>query len=330
MNTKEKFQQIFANNMSSNDAREFLIELYNAGETSQDVTDAVEVMRAHSIKLDLPFDLQDKVVDVVGTGGDKSGSFNISSTVSLLISSIGSYVAKHGNRSITSNSGSADMLEALGINLNLTPKQQVQMLQEARMCFMFAANHHTAMKHIMPIRKSIDHRTIFNIMGPLTNPSSATKYLMGVFSPDYIDIMAETLLSLDTQRAFVVSSNDGMDEISISTTTQFAYVANGKISRGIIDPETHGFNLSPKEEINGGNAIENAQITKAIFNNEIAGAKRDVVVLNSSYALFVDGLARDIQEGIEMADEALKSGKASAHLSKIIKVSNSLSEDETV
>jgi len=243
----------------------------------------------------------------------------------LLLSAIGSYVAKHGNRSITSNSGSADMLEALGVNLNLTPEQQSLMLQEVRMCFMFAINHHPAMKHIMPIRKSIDHRTIFNILGPLTNPSGASKYLMGVFSPDYIDIMAKTLLSIGTQRAFVVSSDDGMDEISISASTQFAYVADGQISRGMVDPRVHGFALAPKEEIEGGDALQNAKITQSIFDNQEKGAKRDIVLLNASYALFADGGCRDIQEGIEIAKEALESNLASAHLKEIIKVSNSFS-----
>ena len=325
MKTKEKLEKLFANELAHDDARSFLVELYQKGESAQDVTDAVEVMRSHSIKLDLPQDLRDKVIDVVGTGGDKSGSFNISSTVSLLLSAIGSYVAKHGNRSITSNSGSADMLEALGINLNLTPEQQSLMLQEVRMCFMFAINHHPAMKHIMPIRKSIDHRTIFNILGPLTNPSGASKYLMGVFSPEYIDIMAKTLLSIGTQRAFVVSSDDGMDEISISASTQFAYVADGQISRGMVDPRVHGFALAPKEEIEGGDALQNAKITQSIFDNQEKGAKRDIVLLNASYALFADGGCRDIQEGIEIAKEALESNLASAHLKQIIKVSNSFS-----
>ncbi len=325
MKTKEKLEKLFANELAHDDARAFLIELYERGESAQDVTDAVEVMRSHSIKLDLPSDLRDKVVDVVGTGGDKSGSFNISSTVSLLLSAIGSYVAKHGNRSITSNSGSADMLESLGINLNLTPEQQSLMLQEVRMCFMFAVNHHPAMKHIMPIRKSIDHRTIFNILGPLTNPSGASKYLMGVFSPDYIEIMAKTLLSIGTQRAFVVSSDDGMDEISISTTTQFSYVADGQISQGIIDPQEHGFTLAPKEAIEGGNASQNAQITQSIFDNQQKGAKLDIVLLNTAYALFADGSCRDIKEGIEMAKHAIESGLASTHLKEIVRVSNSYS-----
>jgi anthranilate phosphoribosyltransferase len=258
---------------------------------------------------------------VVGTGGDKSGSFNISTTVSLLLSSMGRVVAKHGNRSITSKSGAADLLEALGYNLALNVEQQVKMLEETGFAFIFAMNHHPAMKHIMPVRRSIPHRTVFNIMGPLTNPTGAHKYLMGVFSPDFIDTMAGVLQALDAERAFVVSSDDGMDEISISTTTQFAYVAEGKIDRGVIDPREHGLALAPKEAILGGEAETNAAITRAIFANEATDAQRDIVLLNAAYALFADGNVRDIQEALEMGREAIVSGQAARHLETIVETS---------
>ncbi|WP_457560112.1 anthranilate phosphoribosyltransferase, partial [Caminibacter sp.] len=168
---REMFERLFENKLSEEEARNFLIELYEKGESAEDIKNAAEVMREHSIKLPVSEELREKLIDIVGTGGDKSNSFNISSTTALLISSLGSYVAKHGNRSITSKSGSADMLEALGINLNLTPENQVKMLEEVGFTFIFAINHHPAMKHIMPIRKSLNHRTIFNILGPLTNPA---------------------------------------------------------------------------------------------------------------------------------------------------------------
>ncbi len=174
MSTEEQFRKLFDNNLSTNEARDFLISLYKKGESATDIALSASIMRQHSIKLPISKILQNNSIDIVGTGGDKSGSFNISSTVSLLLSSIGSVVvAKHGNRSITSNSGSADLLEELGINLNLSPENQVKMLEECRFCFIFAINHHPAMKHIMPIRKSIEHRTIFNLLGPLTNPAGA-------------------------------------------------------------------------------------------------------------------------------------------------------------
>ncbi|MEA3456143.1 MAG: anthranilate phosphoribosyltransferase, partial [Campylobacterota bacterium] len=206
MNTQEQFEKLFDNKMAESEARDFLISLYEKGESAEDIAAAAYVMREHSVKLPLSHELREKSIDIVGTGGDKSGSFNISSTVSLLLASMGSIVAKHGNRSITSNSGSADLLEALGINLNLSPENQVKMLEETGFCFIFAMNHHPAMKHIMPIRKSIDHRTIFNLLGPLTNPSGARKYLLGVFDPAYIQVMAKALLELGVKRAHVVSS----------------------------------------------------------------------------------------------------------------------------
>ena len=322
--SKEMFEKLFNNELSEDEARDFLVELYKKGESSSDIANAASVMREHSIKLPVSKELQEELIDIVGTGGDKSGSFNISTTVSLLLAAVGSKVAKHGNRSITSNSGSADVLEALGINLNLDPAKQVRMLEEVGFTFIFAINHHPAMKHIMPIRKSLTHRTIFNILGPLTNPAGAKKYLLGVFSPDFIEKIANALLELDVTRAYVVSSQDGMDEISISAPTEFAYVEAGKVSKGIINPENHGFKLAPKEAILGGDAKENAKITLDILNGKEQGAKRDVVLLNGAYALFTDGKARDIKEAIEILDYTIASKKAIEHLEKIIEVSNSL------
>lgn len=317
------FNKLFDNKLSSEEARSFLIELYKRGESAEEIATAATIMRQHSIQLPISVELRDQAIDIVGTGGDKSGSFNISTTVSLLLSSLGSVVAKHGNRSITSNSGSADLLEALDINLNLTPQQQVSMLREVGFCFIFAMNHHPAMKHIMPIRKSIEHRTIFNILGPLTNPAGARKYLLGVFSPEYIERMANALLELNVSRAYVVSSDDGMDEISLATTSHFAYVESGRVSQGIIDPEIYGFDLAPIEAILGGSATQNADITRAILSGQEQGAKRDIVVLNAMFALFADGKVRDLKEAKSIAESALDSGIALKHLEKIVAVSNS-------
>ncbi len=321
MNMRNEFERLFNNEMGENEARQFLIDLYKKGEISADIAAAASVMREHSVKLPISEALREKAIDVVGTGGDKSGSFNISTTVSLLLASMGCVVAKHGNRSITSKSGSADVLEALGINLNLPVEAQVKMLEETGFAFIFAMNHHPAMKHIMPIRKSIDHRTIFNILGPLTNPAGAQKYLLGVFDPSFIRRMAEALVELGAKRAYVVSAQDGMDEISLSANSNFAYVETGRISEGEIDPETYGFKKAPKEAILGGDAQHNAQITRDIFSGKEQGAKRDIVLLNAAFALFVDGKVRDIEEGVAMAKEAIDSGKAAAHLEKIAEVS---------
>ena len=315
------FSDLFDNKLSAKEAKELLVDLYQKGESPEEIAGAAKAMREHSIKLDIPVYLEDRIIDIVGTGGDKSGSFNISSTVSIILSSLGSYVAKHGNRAITSNSGSADMLEALGINLNLSPKAQVAMLEEVGFTFMFAINHHPAMKYIMPIRKSLPHRTIFNILGPLTNPAGAKKYLLGVFSKDYIHPLKDSLKLLDTKSAIVVSSKDGMDEVSICDIT-YATMLNG--SDFEIDPQSFGFKLAPKEAIKGGNAKENAKITLDILKNIQKGPKKDIVLLNTSVALVVDGKARDMQEGIEMAKEAIESNKAHTHLLKIIDISNEL------
>ncbi len=322
MNIKQQFEKLFDNEMSTEEARTFLIELYEKGESGSDIAAAASVMREHSIKIPLPDDLREKAIDIVGTGGDKSGSFNISTTVSLLLASLGRVVAKHGNRSITSNSGSTDVLEALGINLDLSIDNKIKMLEETGFCFFPATDHHPAMKHIMPIRKSIDHRTIFNLLGPLTNPAGAQKYMLGVFDPAYIKCMAEALLELDTKRAYVVSSHDGMDELALSGNSSFAYVEAGRISEGEINPKALGFTLAPKEAILGGDAKVNAQITRDIFSGKEQGAKRDIIVLNAAFALFVDGNVRDIQEAIAMAKEGLDSGKAAKHLEFISKVSN--------
>lgn len=321
---KKEFERLFANEMSEEEARKFLVDLYEKGESPEEIAAAAEVMRAHSVKLPVSEELRQKLIDVVGTGGDKSGSFNISTTVALLLAASGSYVAKHGNRSITSKSGSADVLDALGMRLDLSPEQQVKMLEETGFTFIFAIHHHPAMKHIMPIRRSLDHRTIFNILGPLTNPAGARKYLLGVFSPDYVRPVAEALLDLDVKRAYVLSSEDGMDEISISAPTRFAYVEAGKVSEGVIEPEVHGFERAPKEAILGGEAEENAAILRSVLSGEERGPKRDIVLLNGAYALFTDGRARDIQEAIEILSETIDSGKAAEHLEETIRISNAL------
>ncbi|MFC2057640.1 anthranilate phosphoribosyltransferase [Campylobacterota bacterium] len=325
MGSREEFEKLFNNEMSREEARTFLVDLYEKGESGSDIAAAASVMREHSIKLSLSDELKEKAIDIVGTGGDKSGSFNISTTVSLLLASLGRVVAKHGNRSVTSNSGSTDVLEALGINLDLTIDNKIKMLEETGFCFFPATDHHPAMKHIMPIRKSIEHRTIFNILGPLTNPAGTEKYLLGVFDPSYIKRIADALLELGAKRACVVSSHDGMDEISLACNSSFAYVESNRILEGEINPETFGFKLAPKEAILGGDANFNAQITRDIFSGEESGAKRDIVLLNAAFALFVDGNVRDIQEAIEIAKSGLESGKASEHLKLMAKVSQELS-----
>jgi anthranilate phosphoribosyltransferase len=324
MSNRAQFEKLFNNELSEAEARQFLVDLYEKGESAEDIADAASVMRAHSIKVPLSDELREKVIDIVGTGGDQSGSFNISTTVSLLLASMGRVVAKHGNRSITSNSGSTDVLEALGLKLEMSAENKIKMLEETGFCFFPATDHHPAMKYIMPIRKSIPHRTIFNILGPLTNPAGAQKYLLGVFDPSYIRRIAEALVQLDAKRAYVVSSQDGMDEIGLSSNTNFAYVESGRISEGEINPESYGFKKAPKEAILGGDALHNAQITRDIFAGIEKGAKRDIVVLNAAFALLADGNVRDIQEAIEQINSTLDAGIAKEHLVRMAKISEQL------
>lgn len=320
--TKLKFDDIFENRLPEDDVREYLIKLYEKGETAEDIASAASAMREHLIPLNIPYTLKEKLIDNCGTGGDKSNSFNISTTVAIVIASCGSMVAKHGNRSITSNSGSADMLEHLGVNLSINNDDQVKMLEETGFCFMFAQNHHPAMKYIMPIRKSIPHRTIFNILGPLSNPAMVHKQIIGVFDKSFVPKIAQALALLGAKRAMVVSSNDNMDEISISDITHAAFVDHGSVREFTIDPREYGFDLYPKSEIVGGTPDENALITKGILDGSIQGAKRDIVILNAAAALLVDGKVHSTEEGIVMAKEAIENGLALKKLEEIIKVSN--------
>ena len=319
------FEKLFANEMSETEAKELLVSLYEEGESAFEIAAAAHVMREHAIKLPVSEVLQEKLIDNCGTGGDKSNSFNVSTTVSLLLASAGCYVAKHGNRSITSKSGSADMLEVLGINLNLGVSEQVTMLEDVGFTFMFAQNHHPAMKYIMPIRKSLSHRTIFNILGPLTNPAGVKKQLIGVFSDAYIHRISSALEILGTKNSLVVSSRDGMDEISICDVTYATLLKEGRSEDIVIEPESYGLKLASKEAIIGGDAKDNAIITQGIIKGDITDAKRDIVLINTAAALMVDGKARDMQDGLEIARDVLDSGKAWAHLEKTIKVSTQLS-----
>jgi anthranilate phosphoribosyltransferase len=322
--TQEVFEKLFTNQLSEEEGRQLLVELYERGESAEEIAAAAHVMQQHAVMLPIPKELQTKIIDNCGTGGDKSGSFNVSTTVSFVLAGAGSFVAKHGNRSITSKSGSADVLETLGVNLSLSPDQLVTLLEESGFAFMFAINHHPAMKHIMPIRKSLDHRTIFNILGPLTSPAGVKKQLIGVFDASYIEKVAYALEQNQATSAMVVSSRDGMDEIAISSVTDYAELQNGKIYTGEINPERFGFSLAPFEAIKGGDANENAEILRGVLDGSIRGAKRDIVLLNAGAALVVDGKARDMQDGIDMAKEAILSGKAISALNRVIEVSNKL------
>ncbi len=322
---KEKFTSLFNHEMNDEQMRDFLISMKPDKSTSvESIAAAAEVMRSHAFPLPISEELSNKSLDVVGTGGDKIGSFNISSTVSILASAAGCSVAKHGSRSVTSKSGSADMLEELGIRLDITPAQSAKLLEEVGFCFMFAQNHHPAMKFIMPVRKSIPDKTIFNILGPLTNPANVKKSLLGVFDKSFVPKMAEALKINGSTSALVVSSDEGMDEISLSSITHAAYLKDGIVREFEIDPEEYGIKKAPLEAIVGGDGKENAQILHNIFDSKATEAQRDIVILNAAAALMVDGMASDIQQGLEIARETITKGKAKQKLQQIIEISNKL------
>lgn len=322
---KKAFTSLFLHEMNDEEMREFLLSLTLDANTSvETIAAAAAVMRSFAIPLPISEVLRTKVIDIVGTGGDKIGSFNISSTVAILCASCGSMVAKHGSRSVTSKSGSADMFEALGVRLDLDIDKSARLLEESGFTFMFAANHHPAMRFIMPVRKTISEKTIFNILGPLTNPAGARKSLLGVFHKSFVPKMAEALKINGATSTLVVSSEEGMDEISISALSYASQLKDGVVHEFVIDPQEYGIKRVPIQAIVGGDGRENAQILHNIFTSNATDAQRDIVMINAAAALMVDGLARDIQDGLEMASHAIKSGNAKAKLQKIIEISNKL------
>lgn len=323
--TRGDFEALFEHRLSDAQMREFLLSLPLNKETSSSmIATAADVMKEHAVRLEVSPQLQNKLIDVVGTGGDKSGSFNVSSTVSILLSACGAYVAKHGNRSITSKSGSADVLEYMGVKLDLSLDKTAVLLEETGFAFLFAQYHHPAMKFIMPIRRSIPEKTVFNILGPLTNPVGLSKILLGVFDEVFVSKMAEAARAGGMKSAIVVSSREKMDEISISDITYAARLQDDKIDYFEIDPQVYGIKKAPFEAILGGEAPQNAQIMLDVFNNRSTDAQRDIVLINAAYALIADGMARDVQEGLEIAREGLLSGKAHDKLKQIIAVSSKL------
>jgi len=322
---KKEFTSLFEQEMGAEQMREFLMSITLDEHTSVNViAAAAEVMRSYAIALPISNATRERSMDIVGTGGDKIGSFNISSTVALLVASCGVSVAKHGSRSVTSKSGSADMFEALGVRLDLSIEQSAKLLEETGFTFMFAQNHHPAMRFIMPVRKSIPDKTIFNILGPLTNPASVKKSMLGVFDKAFVPKMLEALKINGATSAMVVSSKEGMDEIGISDITYASRLQDGIIHEFEIDPESCGVKKMPINAIVGGDAKENANILRNIFDNSATDAQRDIVLINTAASLLVDGIARDMQDGFDIAREALANARAKKKLKQIIEISNKL------
>jgi len=326
MNYKEalkEFEKLFENRMSDKEAKEFLENLHQRGENFEEIAAASEVMRKYSLKLEIENELKEKLIDVVGTGGDRLDTFNISTAVSLLLPACGCYVAKHGNRSITSKSGSADLLEALGVNISMDNDKKIELLKKTGFTFLFAKEHHPIMKNIMSVRKEISHPTIFNIIGPLTNPAGVKKYLLGVNRKELIIKIIKALEILGARRAMVVNAANGMDEISITCASEVAFLNNGQIREWSLYPDDYGFNWYALDELQGGSAEENAKTLINIFDCNEYGAKRDAVILNAAAALYVDEKVNSIEDGVEMAREAIDSKKAKKKLEEIIETSRS-------
>lgn len=290
-----------------------LTSLSIKGENIEEIAGAAASMRDHAAE----FDSQVDAIDIVGTGGDHSDSFNISTTTGLVLASLGIPVVKHGNRAASSKSGAADMLQALGFNINLTQEESEAMLADKNFCFLFAQKYHQAMRFVAPVRKTLGIRTIFNVLGPLANPAHAKKQVLGVYDEALLMPLAKTLIQLGVTNGKVIFGTDGLDEASISAPTKVVNIVDGVISEDEITPEQFGLNRYAKEEIVGGTPEDNAQITRDIIDGK-QGAKRDVVLLNAGLAINTYRPDVSIQQGIEMAQEAIDSGKTRKLLDELL------------
>lgn len=314
---KAVMNEIMSGEASDVQKSAYLTALTMKGETIDEITGSAEEMRNHAVQLSHEGD----VLEIVGTGGDKSDSFNISTTSSLVIASAGVPVAKHGNRAASSKSGAADVLESLGVNITISPRKSAELLQNIGICFLFAQSYHTAMKYVGSIRKELGIRTIFNILGPLANPASANLQVMGVYDESLVEPLAKVLSSLGVKRALVVYGQDRLDEISASAETSVCEVKDGTFKSYTISPEQFGLTRCKKEELTGGTPDENAAITKAVLAGE-QGARRTAVVLNAGAGLYVAGKADSIEAGVRLAEELIDSGKAEKKLEEFVKYSN--------
>lgn len=286
-------------------------------ETTDEIAGCAAAMRDHATRVETGMD----VLEIVGTGGDNAGSFNISTTSAIITAAAGVKVAKHGNRAASSLSGTADCLEALGVNIDQSPELCVKLLKEVGMCFFFAQRYHTSMKYVGPIRKELGFRTVFNILGPLTNPASPTLQLLGVYDDYLVEPLAQVLVSLGVQRGMVVYGMDKLDEISLSAPTRVCEIRDGWYRTTTITPEDFGFSRCTREDLKGGTPSENAAITRDILNGA-EGHKRNAVLLNAGAALYIGGKAGSMKEGVALAAEIIDSGKAAATLEQLIRISN--------
>lgn len=287
-------------------------------ETISEIAGCAAAMRDHAVKLETGMDL----FEIVGTGGDNSQSFNISTTSALVAAAGGMKVAKHGNRAASSKCGTADCLEALGVNIEQSTDRCIELLNEVGMCFFFAQKYHTSMKYVGAIRKELGFRTVFNILGPLTNPGSPKMQLLGVYDEYLVEPLAQVLINLGVRRGMVVYGQDKLDEISLSAPTTVCEFKDGWFKSYTIKPEDFGFNSCSKQELVGGTPQENAAITLNILQGKEKGAKRNTVLLNAGAALYIGGKADSFNDGVQLAAQLIDSGRALATLEKFIEVSN--------
>ncbi len=287
-------------------------------ETKDEIAGCAAAMRDHAI----PVNTGMEVFEIVGTGGDNAQSFNISTTSALIAAAGGMKVAKHGNRAASSKCGTADCLEALGVNIQQDPEKCIELLNEVGMCFFFAQKYHTSMKYVGPIRKELGFRTVFNILGPLTNPGKPSQMLLGVYDEYLVEPLAQVLADLGVKRGMVVFGQDKLDEISLSSPTTVCEIKDGWYKTRVIRPEDFGFETCSKEELVGGAPEENAAITRNILSGVETGAKRNATLMNAGAALYIGGKADSMKDGIELAKEIISSGKATETLEKFIEVSN--------
>ena len=296
----------------------YLTALSLKGETIDEITASAAGMRAHCVKLLHDMD----VLEIVGTGGDGANSFNISTTSALVIAAGGVPVAKHGNRAASSKSGAADVLEALGVKITVSPEESARILKKINICFLFAQNYHFAMKYVAPIRKELGIRTVFNILGPLSNPAGANMELMGVYDETLVEPLAQVMAKLGVVKGMVVYGQDKLDEISMSAPTTVCEIRDGWFQSYQIRPEQFGYNSCAKEELAGGTPEENAQITRDILEGREKGPKRQAVCLNAGVSLYITGKAKTIEEGVRMAESLIDSGAAVKKLEEFIYETN--------
>jgi len=326
---REAMAEVLAGSCTDAQIAAFLVALHMKGETVEEIVGFAEAIRAAAIPLevvrnstvDVSGTERDALVDTCGTGGDASGTFNISTATALVVAGAGVRVAKHGNRSVTSKCGSADVMEALGVNINLPPSQIATCLDKVGIAFLFAPAMHSAMRYVQPARRELRLRTVFNLLGPLTNPARASAQVVGVYSSDLVEKLAEALSMLGLHRALVVHGHDGLDEVTITTSTRIAEVREGTVRSYEVTPEEFNFERATMSDISGGDATENARIIREVLKGT-PSARRNIVLLNAAAALVAASRANHLAEALPLAAASIDSGRAATKLEALVRFTN--------